>query len=493
MVFSPTAGVASALLLVTPYTPNIATIETTPGCLTDNFYGTYGGRSIFHLPPTCLETSSIKALSTQSASLFPYVANGERQLVWLQESAIDSSLVTPEYEAEVQGFFRWLGEDGYSMGSGQQLSSLQRLLSSADRPQVELHLVDLQPEGGSYGLIAVEPSLAPNIEALLPRYWKPYVLPKQPASYLPVPKPAIEHVRNLLETVRFDPVVSSLVNGISLNQMRDDIRWLTGEDGKSGIISRHSFAEGSRVAASWLKERFEETGATCELKTFLTGFAPNVACKYSASEDTTSTVLISGHYDSRGSFGSQRAPGGNDDGSGTIALLGIARVVARTGLTFRSNVELVAFAGEEQGLYGSKAYAREMREKNANITVMIQADMLGYHRPGEPPQLGLPMYIGTPEVAHLVSNMSAIYSPELSVGYTAACCSDHQSFHEQGYASTQVFERAGPIADPMYHNSGDLSERPGYDLSQIRSIAKVQFATLLHAAGFDLPSDEDLN
>jgi len=32
-----------------------------------------------------------------------------------------------------------------------------------------------------------------------------------------------------------------------------------------------------------------------------------------------------------------------------------------------------------------------MREKNANITVMIQADMLGYHAPGEPPQLGLPM------------------------------------------------------------------------------------------------------
>jgi Zn-dependent M28 family amino/carboxypeptidase len=102
-----------------------------------------------------------------------------------------------------------------------------------------------------------------------------------------------------------------------------------------------------------------------------------------------------------------QAPGGNDDGSGTIALLGIARAVASTGLKFRSNVELVAFAGEEQGLYGSKAYARElkpvhahrisdhitgeMREKDANITVMIQADMLGYHAPGEPPQLGLPM------------------------------------------------------------------------------------------------------
>ncbi|KAG1756937.1 putative aminopeptidase [Suillus occidentalis] len=159
--------------------------------------------------------------------------------------------------------------------------------------------------------------------------------------------------------IRFDPVVSSLVNSISLNQMRDDIRWLTGEDGKSGIISRHSFAEGSRL--------------------FISGFAPNVACKYSALVGATSTVLISEHYDSRGSFGSQRAPGGNDDGSGTVTLLRIACAIAHFGLTFRSNIELVAFAGEEQGLYGSKAYAREMREKDASITVMIQADMVGYH------------------------------------------------------------------------------------------------------------------
>ena len=34
--------------------------------------------------------------------------------------------------------------------------------------------------------------------------------------------------------------------------------------------------------------------------------------------------------------------------------------------------------------------------------------------------------IGTPEVAYLVSNMSSIYSPELVVGPTPACCSDHQ-------------------------------------------------------------------
>lgn len=76
-----------------------------------------------------------------------------------------------------------------------------------------------------------------------------------------------------------------------------------------------------------------------------------------------------------------------------------------------------------------------MRALNANLTLMVQADMLAYHRAGEPPQLGLPdlqvphssmplseadftVRIGTSEVTQLVANLSAIYSPELTVGYT---------------------------------------------------------------------------
>ena len=74
--------------------------------------------------------------------------------------------------------------------------------------------------------------------------------------------------------------------------------------------------------------------------------------------NTTETILLSSHYDSRGSFGSTRAPGGDDDGSGTVGLLAIARVVGRLGVTFKKNVQFVTFAGEEQGLVGSRAYAR---------------------------------------------------------------------------------------------------------------------------------------
>ncbi|KZT69425.1 Zn-dependent exopeptidase [Daedalea quercina L-15889] len=323
-------------------------------------------------------------------------------------------------------------------------------------------------------VISVAPEVARTLDIRLPRLWKSTPIPQQPVPYVPVSSTAVQRVKAIAASVKFDPVVASIVGNISIPQMRKDVRYLTGEDPSSGIMSRHAFSKGALQAAAWLQEQFQSTGASCELKPFLRGFSPNVVCTYAATEDTTETMLLSAHYDSRGSFGSIRAPGGDDDGSGVTALLAIARTIAHKGIAFRKNIQLVAFSGEEQGLYGSKAYAREMYELGANLTLMIQADMLGYRAPGEPAQLGLPESIGSLEVMQLVSNISAIYSPELVVGTTRACCSDHQSFHELGFPATQVFERAGPIADPMYHNSGDLSDREGYDFEQIRSIAKVQ-------------------
>jgi hypothetical protein len=148
---------------------------------------------------------------------------------------------------------------------------------------------------------------------------------------------------------------------------------------------------------------------------------------------------------------------------------------------------------------------------------MINADMIAHRSPSEPAQLGLPAQgaPGTREVAYLVGNLSNIYSPDLKVGWTSvrymSCplCQLYppplrrlavaitksvrsfpqavvhpelnyvagQSFHIQGFPATQrlslcvdlvfsssylytssltVFERAGPLIDPMYHTSGSF-------------------------------------
>ncbi|THV08263.1 Zn-dependent exopeptidase [Dendrothele bispora CBS 962.96] len=450
------------LLLVTPFDTSLFQESD---CISRNYYG------------NVLDGNTLNSVFTlaPSASVVP-VSQNYQQLVWVQEKAVDSSLKPPSFRDEFQLFLERLS----SAHSDASQGFAQQVLESSG--------YELLYRTETAALLHMSHEMTYQLDTLLPRYWKPTVLPTSPVPFIPVPDSAVEPVRKALADLKFDSTVDSLVKNISVLQMRNDARFLTGEDEKSGIASRHSFSSGARVAAQWLKERFEDTGASCKLKTFLQGFAPNVVCRYDSVVDTTGTVIISAHYDSRGSFGSTRRveTQRTDNLIGTTSLLNIARAIGRTGVKFHQNVELVAFAGEEQGLFGSRYYSSDLRAADANITLMIQADMLAYRKEGENPQLGLPDRIGTPEVAQLVANISTLYSPELDVGFTSACCSDHQSFHQQGYAATQVFERAGPIVDPMYHNSGDLTDRPGYDFEQLKSISKVQFATLLHFAGFEL-------
>jgi hypothetical protein len=125
-------------------------------------------------------------------------------------------------------------------------------------------------------LLSVSHGTAKTLDTILPRFWKSTLMPTSPVPFQPVPPGAVKHVEHILSTLKFDPAVASIVNNISVLQMLNDIRFLTGEDGNSGIVSRHSFAHGSRTAATWLKDRFEDTGAACELRPFLIGYAPNV-------------------------------------------------------------------------------------------------------------------------------------------------------------------------------------------------------------------------
>ncbi|KAI5984915.1 hypothetical protein F5J12DRAFT_729277 [Pisolithus orientalis] len=149
-------------------------------------------------------------------------------------------------------------------------------------------------------------------------------------------------------------------------------------------------------------------------------------------------------------------------------------------------------------IMGSSMFRKgELRERGVHITLMIQADIVAYHAPPETPQLGfLQPLVDTACRQH--------FNPELTVGSATVCCSDHlaqyrgKPFREQGFPAAQVSERTGPSKVRVM--AGDLSDRPAYDLNQVRSICKVQVRLfpfrasrsiecdmLLHAASSDLP------
>ena len=93
--------------------------------------------------------------------------------------------------------------------------------------------------------------------------------------------------------------------------------------------------------------------------------------RFSGTDDSDAFVILSAHYDSRGpNINVQSpAPGANDDGSGTVAIIAIARAIARNGISFNANLEFIFFGGEEQGLLGSRAYSGEYFRSYCMLTL----------------------------------------------------------------------------------------------------------------------------
>jgi len=86
-------------------------------------------------------------------------------------------------------------------------------------------------------------------------------------------------------------------------------------------------------------------------------------------------VAIGAHYDHLGVIDGKVYNGADDDGSGTTALLEVAKAFAKTGLNKRSI--LVVFHGaEEKGLLGSE-YFTDNFDNIKNITAHINMDMVG--------------------------------------------------------------------------------------------------------------------
>jgi hypothetical protein len=105
--------------------------------------------------------------------------------------------------------------------------------------------------------------------------------------------------------------------------------------------------------------------------------------------DTMRVVVIGGHYDSCGCArtdigplarfeATQDAPGADDDGSGTSAVMELARVFSKhypRGL--EATIIFVAYSGEEQGLYGSTHLAERLHAAGYNVVAAFTDDIVG--------------------------------------------------------------------------------------------------------------------
>ena len=94
--------------------------------------------------------------------------------------------------------------------------------------------------------------------------------------------------------------------------------------------------------------------------------------------------IISGHLDNMRTNVMDRtgdAPGANDDGSGTSAVLECARIMSKH--SFPATIIFVAVSGEEQGLLGSTFMANKAKQENWNIEAVLNNDIMGSNNSNE--------------------------------------------------------------------------------------------------------------
>ena len=252
--------------------------------------------------------------------------------------------------------------------------------------------------------------------------------------------------------------------------------------------TRHTLGRYIAPCADWLEQRLRENGLRTVLRHEYTQAGrklPNVIGVKPGA--TPETILVCAHFDTRMQQlqdAHAPAPGADDNGTGVSVVLELARILAPVPL--RCSVQFALFSGEEQGLWGSTAYARQVKSDRLPLRFVLNLDELGYPPPDraifvDRDESGLP----GPNVAAsraLVARIQELARTVVRVPTRVhkAENSDYMPFANQGYAITGLYEAGKSY--PAYHTSDDTFEK--VDFAYVTGMAQLALATVLaHALG----------
>jgi hypothetical protein len=203
------------------------------------------------------------------------------------------------------------------------------------------------------------------------------------------------------ETDVRDAQIERMVGEVSKDSLRTTIVRLVAfgtrhtlsnsSDGKRGIVAARGwilgrFLEWGKLSGGRLTALIDTTTIPADGKRIdAPALIGNVIATLEGTDpEDTRVYVISGHLDSRASDPMNRvsdAPGADDDGSGTAAVIECARVMSR--YSFPATIVFAVVSGEEQGLFGSTSMAGRAKSEHRNIDAVLNNDIMGGSASGE--------------------------------------------------------------------------------------------------------------
>lgn len=223
---------------------------------------------------------------------------------------------------------------------------------------------------------------------------------------------------------------------------------------------------------------------------------PNVLGLIEGTDLKEEIIVICGHYDHDGILpDGTYFPGADDNGSGTVAVLEMARVFAKAkadGNGPRRSILFIGLAAEEKGLLGSKFYVENPILPLANTVACINIDMIG--RIDDMHLNGNHNYLHAIGLDKLSSELQSVTEKankdfvKINLDYTyndpnepmrLYYRSDHYNFAEKGIPSAFFFSGL----HPHYHTPEDTIDKIDFPMMVKRE--KLIFYTTWEIANRD--------
>ena len=277
------------------------------------------------------------------------------------------------------------------------------------------------------------------------------------------------------------------MNTISEESLKTDLTIVASDE----MEGRETGSEGQKKAGKYLISQYEKNGISFPKgadsfyqkvpAAFLNAKknenlpdSENIWAFIEGSEKPDEIVVLSAHYDHVGIKNGEIYNGADDDGSGTVALLEIAKAFKKAkakGHGPKRSILILHVTGEEHGLHGSRYYSENPLFPLANTIADVNIDMIGRRDEAHADSNNYIYVIGSDHLStdlfNICENANKEYTKlKLDYKYNDKkdpnrfyYRSDHYNFAKHGIPSVFLFN--GVHAD--YHKATDEVDKIEFD------------------------------
>lgn len=320
--------------------------------------------------------------------------------------------------------------------------------------------------------------------------------------------------------IQRDPEIEKMVKEVNADSLKAYIYKLVSFGTRNTLSTQSDPNRGIGAARNWVLQKFNEFAKKSNGR--LTAYIDTTTLQKGGRVDTTTLLgnvmailkgtdtadkrifVISGHLDNMRSSVLDRvgdAPGANDDGSGTAAVIESARVMSQR--SFPATIIFVAVSGEEQGLLGAKFMATKAKTEGWNIEAVLNNDIMGSNNTSETNIIdntrirvfseGIPAYETEKNIRNIrqlglendgKARQLARYAKEIGERYVDNLevvmiyrndrflrGGDHTSFIEQGYAAVRFTE----MNENYYHQHQNVRVENGIQYGDLPEFMDFEY------------------